>query len=267
MTQTSGAPAAGSPPHDPFLPLEQTPFAPPRTSRLQALIRRLRADALGASGRRIRLSGRGMAVLVAVVGLIVVAATDQVVPASSAHQAQVRVWLASRAAGITALLLLAVQVLIGLVLSHPTNKTTWRLSRLIFPGHDTLWLFVLAFVLAHIVSIVIDPYAGVGLAGALVPGLSAYRSAPVALGTLALDALLVTGITARWSRLLPRGGWLVIHRAGAAVFLVAWAHGLLSGSDSAALMALYVAIGIAVIAATAHRIWSSGPVFEEVIAS
>ncbi len=123
---------------------------------------------------------------------------------------------------------------------------------------------MLAFVLAHVVAIIADPYAGVGFAGALVPGLSAYRSAPVALGTLALDALLVTGITARWSGRLPRGAWLVIHRAGAAVFVVAWVHGLLAGTDSAPLLAVYVALGIAVVVATAYRVWSAGRSFEEV---
>ena len=37
-------------------------------------------------------------------------------------------------------------------------------------------------------SLVADPYAGVGIAGAFIPGMSDYRSAPVALGTLALYA-------------------------------------------------------------------------------
>ena len=164
-----------------------------------------------------------------VLGLLAVVATDQIVPATSAHQAQLRVWLASRAAGIVALVLLAIQIVIGLVLSHPTNKAVWRVSRVVFPWHDSLWLFALAFVAAHIVSIVVDPWAGVGLAGAILPGLSAFRTAPVALGTLAMYALLVTGMTARWTRLLPPGAWLIIHRAGIGVFVLAWMHGLLAG--------------------------------------
>ena len=61
-------------------------------------------------------------------------------------------------------------------------------------------------------KIVLDPYAGVGLGGALVPGLSEYRSAPVALGTLALYAFLITTLTARYTKLLPPGVWLTLHR-------------------------------------------------------
>jgi predicted ferric reductase len=207
------------------------------------------------SGRPGRLSGATFAVAIAIVGLVVVAATDQVVPASSAHQAQVRVWLASRAAGLVSLFLLAFQIVVGLVLSHPVNKTTWKLSKRLFPWHENVWLFVLAFLGAHIVSIVLDPYAGVGLAGALVPGLSSYRTAPVAIGTLALYGLLVTGVTARYTKLLPAGAWLTIHRVGIVVFVLGWMHGLLAGTDSMALVALYTSLGCAVGGAAAYRYW------------
>jgi methionine sulfoxide reductase heme-binding subunit len=204
-----------------------------------------------------RLSGPVFIVLLALAGLGVVAATDQVVPASSVHQAQLRVWLAGRATGITAYLLLTVQVVFGLVLSHPTNQATWRLSRRLFPWHENAWVFVLAFLGAHIVSLVLDPYAGVGLNGALVPGLSSYRTSAVALGTLALYALLVTGLTARYTRRLPEGAWLRIHRLGVVVFGIVWMHGLLAGTDSGTLVPMYVATGAIVLAALAYRYWVS----------
>ncbi len=218
-------------------------------------------------GPRSRLGGGAIVVLLALVGLLAVAASDQVVPASSVHQAQIRVWLASRAAGLVALGLLGLQIVVGLVMSHPTNKTTWRLSARIFAWHDSLWLFVVAFVAAHVVAIVIDPYAGVGLAGALVPGLSSYRSAPVALGSLALYALLITGVTARWTRLLPPGVWLVLHRASLAIFVLGWMHGLLAGTDSAALSGVYLCLGAAVGLAAAHRFWAGGGEREQSIGS
>lgn len=229
---------------------------PPRSgpaARLAGLVARVTARAPGPAAR---LDGGSIAVVLALLGLLALVTTDQIVPATSAHQAQLRVWLASRAAGIVALVLLAAQIVIGLVLSHPTNKAVWRVSRVVFPWHDTLWLFALAFVAAHIVSIVVDPWAGVGLAGAFLPGLSAFRTAPVALGTLAMYALLITGVTARWTRLLPRGTWLIIHRASIGIFVLAWMHGLLAGTDSPALLALYAGLGLGVVAAAAHRFWA-----------
>jgi sulfoxide reductase heme-binding subunit YedZ len=207
------------------------------------------------SGPARRLSGRSLLIAIALTGLGVVLATDQILPASSAHQAQLRIWLASRAAGIVTLVLLAFQIVVGLVLSHPVNKSTWKLSKRLFPWHEHVWLFVLAFVAAHVITIVLDPYAGVGLGGAFVIGLSSYRTAPVALGTLALYALLATGVTARWTKLLPAGAWLTIHRLGIAVFVMGWMHGLLAGTDSVALVSLYAVLGCAVGGAAAYRYW------------
>ncbi len=203
-----------------------------------------------------RLTGRGVVILGALVALLIVFATDQIAPASSDRQAQLRVWLAARATGVVALLLLTAQVTLGLVLSHPTNKSTWKLSKTIFPWHDHLWVFVVAFLGVHVVSLVLDPYAGVGVGGALVPGLSEYRSVPVALGTLALYAFLVTALTARYTRLLPRGVWLSLHRLSGAVLGLAWAHGVLAGTDSTALEPLYVGTGLAVLGAVAYRYWA-----------
>ena len=133
-----------------------------------------------------RLSIRNLIVIGSILGLIVVFSTDQVLPASGAYQAQMRVWLAARAAGITAYLILTFIIAMGLILSHPVNRSTWKLSKRLFPWHENLFVFLLAFLAAHIVSIILDPYAGVGIAGSFIPGLSSFRSVPVALGTLAL---------------------------------------------------------------------------------
>jgi methionine sulfoxide reductase heme-binding subunit len=202
-----------------------------------------------------RLTIRSAAVLAALIGLVLVYATDQIVPAETDRQAQLRLWLAARSAGIAAYLLLTFQVTLGLVLSHPTNKSTWKLSKALFPWHDQLWVFIAAFVGAHVIAIVLDPYAGVGLGGAFIPGLSEYRHVPVALGTLALYAFLVTTVTARYTRLLPRGMWLVLHRLAMVVLALAWAHGVLAGSDSGALEPLYLSTGLFVLVAAVYRYW------------
>ena len=204
-----------------------------------------------------RLSGPRLAILLGLLGIGIVVATDQIVPASSAYQAQMRLWLAARASGIVCYLLLVGQISFGLVLSHPTNQATWQLSRRLFPWHENLWVFVLAFLAVHVASIVLDPYAGVGVEGALIPGLSSYRSSPVALGTLAMYALILTGISARYTKLLPPGFWLKLHRLSIVVFVLAWLHGILSGTDGAALRPLYLATGLAVLAAVAYRYWVS----------
>jgi hypothetical protein len=205
----------------------------------------------------VRLSARSWVVLGAFLGILIVFTTGQVVPATSGYQAHMRVWLAGRATGITAYVLLTVLVGLGLILSHPTNQSTWRLSKRLFPWHENLFVFVVAFLAAHIVSIILDPFAGVGVAGSFIPGLSAYRSAPVALGTLGLYAALVSGFTARWSGLLPKGLWLKLHRFALVAWIASWLHGLLAGTDGVALIPLYVGTGLAVLVAGAYRYWVS----------
>lgn len=207
------------------------------------------------AGPPMRLRAGTFLALLAIAGLVIIAATDQVAPPTSERQAQLRIWLATRAAGLTTLLLLSIQISLGLVLSHPTNKSTWKLSKRLFPWHENAWVFVLAFLGAHIVTVVLDDYANVGLLGALVPGLSQYRSPAVALGTLALYALLVTGLTARYTRLLPSGLWLRLHRVSHVIFPIAWLHGVLAGTDSLAMIGLYTATGLFVLAAVSYRYW------------
>ena len=202
-----------------------------------------------------RLSGPVVLVLGALLGLLVVLATDQIVPAASQYQAQMRLWLAGRATGVTAYILLTLLVALGLVLSHPVNQSTWKLSKRLFPWHENLFVFVVAFLAAHVVSIVLDPYAGVGVQGTFVPGLSSYRSVPVALGSLAMYALLVTGLTARYTKLLPTGWWLKLHRLSLGAFVLAWTHGILAGTDSDAFRPLYVVSGVIVVGAAAYRYW------------
>jgi methionine sulfoxide reductase heme-binding subunit len=204
-----------------------------------------------------RLSSRSSAMLLAVLGLLVIYATGQILPAATDRQAELRFWLAARATGLVAFGLLTVQVVLGLVLSHPHNKTTWKLSRRIFPWHEHLWVFVMAFLTLHILALIGDPKSGVDVVGAVVPGMSTYRSPAVALGTLALYAFLVTALTARKTRLLPAGMWLSLHRLALVIFGLAWVHGMLAGTDSAALRSLYVLAGFAVTAAGAYRYWAA----------
>jgi len=201
-----------------------------------------------------KLSARLVVVVVAVLGLMIVAATDQILPATSAYQAQMRVWLAARATGLAPLFLVALLVVLGILLSHP-EQTQWKLAKRIYPWHESLWVFAIAFLAVHVVSLVIDPFAGVGIGGALVPGLSEYRTAPVALGVISLYALLVTALTARYTRLLPTGWWLKLHRLAGVVLALAWVHGVFAGTDTLSLAPIYWGIVLAVVAAAAHRYW------------
>lgn len=202
----------------------------------------------------------GAAALVAVgalVALVALAVTDQVLPAADPRVADLRPWLAGRALGVTAYLLLALQVGMGLVLSHPRNTAAWRTTRQVLPWHELVTVFVWAFLILHIVLMAVDPWADVGWLGALVPGLSGYRTPAIAIGSVAVYAMLFTAITAKWTKLLPDGWWLKVHRLSALVFLATWVHSVLAGTDTNALTPLYLATGLPILLGVAHRWWTA----------
>jgi len=149
-------------------------------------------------------------------------------------------WILGRAAGVTSYLLLVLLVGMGLVLSHP-----WR-SRFERPStatrlrlHVSLAVFTTAFTVLHIVVLATDPWAGVGWKGAVLPLGATYRPVPVTLGVIGLYAALLAGATASLAgRFAPRVWW-PIHKVAAVSLVLVWIHGMLAGSDTAALLWLY----------------------------
>jgi sulfoxide reductase heme-binding subunit YedZ len=205
----------------------------------------------------VRVGAAALVAIGAIAALVALGVTDQVLPAADAHVAEVRPWIAARALGVTAYLLLALQVVSGLLLSHPRNAAAWRKTRQTFPWHELLTVFTGAFLVLHIVLLAIDPFAKVGVLGALVPGFSGYRPPAVAIGTVALYAMIFTAVTAKWTKLLPGGWWLKVHRFAAVTFLMVWVHAVLAGTDGGALTPLYLATGLPVLALVVHRLWTA----------
>jgi predicted ferric reductase len=204
-----------------------------------------------------RVSPSVLVIVGGLAALVALAVTDRLLPASDPGVAQVRPWIAARAFGVTAYLLLALETALGLVLSHPRNTASWRLTKPVFPWHELLTVFTGAFLVLHGVLLAIDPYAGVGVVGALVPGLSGYRPPAIAIGTIAAYALIVTAVTAKWTRLLPSGWWLRIHRLAALAFGLTWVHAVLAGTDGGSLLPLYLVTGVPILAGVGHRWWTA----------
>lgn len=193
----------------------------------------------------------------AIAALVALGVTDQILPASDPNVLATRPWITARALGVAAYLLLSLEVAAGLILSHPKNTSTWKLTKSVFPWHEMLSVFTAAFLILHIVLLAIDPYAKVGIIGALVPGFSEYRPPAVALGSVALYALIFTAVTAKWTSLLPSGWWLKVHRFAAVAFLLTWVHALTAGTDGSVLTPLYLATGLPILAGVAHRWWTA----------
>lgn len=201
--------------------------------------------------------GRGSRGALLVLGVALSAATSAALvgrTVSSLSGNRDRLWILGRAAGLAAYLLLVLLVLLGLVLSHP-----WR-TRLRRPSaatrirvHVSLAVFTLVFVALHVLVLATDSYAGVGLRGALVPMAAGYRPVPVTMGVLGLYAGLLAGLTAALAGRVTARVWWPIHKVAATSLVLVWVHGVLAGSDSRALLALYVGSAALVVALALSR--------------
>ena len=169
-------------------------------------------------------------------------------------------WIVGRASGITAYLLLVTVTTVGLALSHPWRTRYRRPSTVTrIRAHAVLATFTLAFTVLHVVVLANDSYAGVGWRGALLPMGASYRPVPVTLGVIGLYSGLVSGITAALAGRLAARVWWPLHKVSALALALVWLHGLFSGSDSAALLTMYVLTGGAVIALAVSRYTATTP--------
>jgi len=83
-------------------------------------------------------------------------------------------WYLSRGTGTVALLLLTASVLLGVTTSTRWRSTRW--PRFLVNGlHRNLTLLALAFVVVHVVTVIADGFAPIGLLDTIVPLHSAYR--------------------------------------------------------------------------------------------
>lgn len=149
-------------------------------------------------------------------------------------------WALGRSLGLAALLQLWALVMVGMWFKAPVSKRFLKVP----PGmllrlHQALTASGAVVLAVHIVSLLVDKYAGVGVIGAFVPGLSSFRPLGVGLGTVALYLGLLIGGSAALSGVFVGARWLSIHRLALVMFGSAWLHGLTSGTDAIPLRPLY----------------------------
>ena len=169
-------------------------------------------------------------------------------------------WVVGRGLGIAGYLSLVALTAAGLWLRHPW-RVRWRHPTVEaqLRLHAVLAALTLIVVLGHVVALVLDSYAGVGLVGAVAPGAASYRPFPTALGTLAIYLGLLVGATAALAGRLLGRAWLPVHRLAVGVFVLVWLHAVLAGSDAVNLAPLYLATGGGLLALNLTRRLASSP--------
>lgn len=143
-------------------------------------------------------------------------------------------WIASRASGIVALLLVTASVLIGLLVSTKLIKRRGAAPFLV-ALHEQTALAGLVSIGVHALTLLADPWLRPGLAGVLVPFAGPYRPAFTAAGIVAGYLALLLGLSFYVRRRIGTGLWRKAHRATILVWALGVVHALGAGTDAGTL--------------------------------
>jgi methionine sulfoxide reductase heme-binding subunit len=169
-------------------------------------------------------------------------------------------WLASRALGVTALVLVALSVGLGLALSGRIVRVPGGPAR-VKHLHEALSLAALITIVAHGVTLIGDSYLRPGLSGVLLP--FAMTAQPVWTGVGILAGWLAAIVTSSFyvRRLITTQVWRWLHRWTLAVYVMAVAHTLGSGSDAGAvwLQLIVAATAAPIVFSAAYRLLPTEP--------
>lgn len=150
------------------------------------------------------------------------------------HSLSPATWYLTRAAGITLYLVLWATTALGLGLT--TRAMTHRgISRAtIFSLHGFLTGLAYGFLGLHLISLAADPYTHCGWAELLIPFRNPWREPWTGLGVIAAWLTVILGGSFAIRRYIGYRAWRVMHWLSFALYLLALAHGIGSGSDAGA---------------------------------
>jgi len=168
-------------------------------------------------------------------------------------------WFASRAGGVVALLLLTSVVVLGAVTAAdrplPTASAGWVAGL-----HRYLTVGLAVLLVVHIGAAVIDTYVDLAWRSIFLPLTAGYRRTWVAVGTVALDAVLIVGITSWLRPRLSHRVWRSLHWASYAAAAAAVVHALtMASADQPGFRAITIACGAAMATAVVWRVCSRSP--------
>ncbi len=163
-------------------------------------------------------------------------------------------WFVIRSSGLVAVALLTASVVLGLV--APRLLPAARLAA--FGLHRAAAGAGSVLVMVHVVLAVLDAWIDLDWRAALIPGVAAWEPVGVALGAVALDLLVVVLLTT-WMRQRSPSLWKRMHLAAYPLWALSVGHGLLVGTDGAAMAKVAVVAVAAVLLALSWRLLGSTP--------
>jgi sulfoxide reductase heme-binding subunit YedZ len=140
-------------------------------------------------------------------------------------------WLASRASGLVALILITVSVGLGLAMAGKVMRRP-GLSRKLLAVHEHTALAGLVAIAVHGITLLGDPWLHPGVAGVTVPFAMGYRPLATALGILGGYLAALLGLSYYLRRRIGARLWRKAHRATVLVYLLGLTHAFTAGTDA-----------------------------------
>lgn len=151
--------------------------------------------------------------------------------AAQASTANPFMWYATRAAAVSAYVLLALTVVMGLARSL-ARVARIRVSWLVEENHQILATITAVFVALHLLTLLLDPLIPFSLLNLLAPINEPYSPFAMALGVIALYGMIAV-LFSSWLRgHMSYSAWRTLHYASFVTFWLVTLHGVFAGSDT-----------------------------------
>jgi sulfoxide reductase heme-binding subunit YedZ len=162
-------------------------------------------------------------------------------------------WLASRASGVVALVLVTVSVAIGLTMAAKVVRKR-GMTPMLAKVHEQTALAGLVAIALHGITLLGDPWLHPGVTGIAVPFAMEYRPAFTGLGIVAGYLAAVLGLSFYVRRRIGGKLWRRLHRATILVWALGLVHSFGAGTDAGSAwlreFMIVTAVPIAVLFAT-----------------
>jgi methionine sulfoxide reductase heme-binding subunit len=142
-------------------------------------------------------------------------------------------WLASRASGLVALVLVTISVFLGLAMAGKVMRRP-GLSKKLLAIHEQTALAGLVAIAVHGIALLGDPWLHPGVAGVAVPFALGFKTFFTGLGVIGGYLAAVLGLSYYVRRRIGAKLWRKAHRATVVVYLLGLVHALGAGTDATA---------------------------------
>jgi methionine sulfoxide reductase heme-binding subunit len=140
-------------------------------------------------------------------------------------------WLASRASGLVALVLVTISVGIGLTMAGKLMRRP-GLSRKLMAIHEQTALAGIVAIAVHGITLLGDPWLNPGLGGIAVPFSMGFRPLFTGLGIVGGYLAALLGLSYYFRRRIGAKLWRKAHRATVVVYLLGLVHAFGAGTDA-----------------------------------